>query len=220
MKQISLNCFQSAQTCQISSADHELHINNLLDQEFILEIANQASQACYLNFRLEAVDDHFELKTISVMISDEEQLFYKGNLEFLLSQPVVLDFIEAHATHHYYFSIDLLQMLTVIEDKPWLFNILLDFDCPEELTKQNYEQDQTFTSAKQKDLILPSPAASSSAAVLAMTNRVLVPTLSNKTRQALPLVILCLFGLFMFIFFVIMKFVHGKKKQKTKKNNF
>ena len=220
MKQINLNCFQSANTCQISSADHQLLISNPLDQEMILEIFNQASQACYLNFRLEAVDDHFDLKTISVMISDEEQLFYKGNLEFLLSQSVVLDFIEAHAFHRYYFSLDLLQMLTVIEDKPWLFNIFLDFDCPEELTKQNFEQDQVFATAEQKDLTLPSQAESSRAAVLALTDQSLVAARSSQAWQALPLVILCLFGLFMFIFFVIMKFVHGKKKQKTKKINF
>ncbi len=216
MKKITLDCFQSELACQISSEAQSLQIKDFLDQNLAVEIFNHSDQICQLSFRLETQDENFDVKEIQATVSDQKQLFFNDNLSLLAAQSQALGTIEAQAATTYFLSIDLLKMFLLIEDHAWSFNLLFDFNCQETV-----DPSSTLKASSASNVtVTTSPIIEPNGAVLAAVDQSQEENNISKFWQLDIIQGLIVFGLFVIIFFVIMKLVHGKKKKQASSKTF
>ena len=142
--------------------------------------------------------------------------FFNDNLSLLAAQSQALGTIEAQAATTYFLSIDLLKMFLLIEDHAWSFNLLFDFNCQETV-----DPSSTLKASSASNVtVTTSPIIEPNGAVLAAVDQSQEENNISKFWQLDIIQGLIVFGLFVIIFFVIMKLVHGKKKKQASSKTF
>lgn len=193
MKNIQLTCFDRSQTCQVNSSTRRVQINNPLDTHYQLELVNQGATTCQLAFGSKSSpdsDNEFSSQ-INLFISRDKELFFQGTLADFAKQPVALGTLGPQASNTYELNFDLTSLTLEQQRIAVDFDLLFNFTC----ATQNPHQ-----------------------AVLAATNIITTqpaPILTRLAELFLPQspFFYLLLSLFVFIFFVIIKFAHGKKKK-------
>lgn len=200
MKEIKIDCFLEKEICQVVSPITKFEINNPFEKEFILEINNHSQNNCQLFLTAKKFTlDNFSAQT-SLIILSEERVISEGSLENFFKQKINLNIINAKNTKKYFFNFDFSNLYFKNEKTSLVFDFLLDFDCAELQTAVLQVQ-------------------TSSAAVLAAStsNNLEIIKQPNQIKNYFwhePLFYM-LSSLCVISFFVIMKIVHGKKKNKA-----
>ncbi|MBU1033745.1 hypothetical protein KKI22_02220 [Patescibacteria group bacterium] len=205
MKEIKLDCFASNELCINASSLENFVINEPRDQEFSLQIANHGNNDCELNLSAKNFSQNNSLSQVKLLISSQNELFFRNNLEQFFKQKIHLNSIEAQSSKIYYFYLDFLN-LSISEEQFLLnFDLLLDFVCKEssklEVLSNEIKQSEVEMQKSTQGAVL---SASSSAEVK-----------QNPPQVSLFFYLLSI--LFVIAFFVIIKFINGKKKKKQKK---
>jgi len=203
MKEIKLNCFLENETCQVVSSQVKLEINNPLEKQTTLIISNHSKNNCQLNLSSKNLNQNGNdfLSQINLLVTSGENLFSQNDLTNFLSKKIDLGFIDAKSTKEYLFDFDFLNLALENKKISFNFDLLFDFNC------QQIEEKQAAVEKIQEN-------KSTQAAVLAakIDNS---ETIKDNSFWISPFFYL-LSGLFVIIFFVIIRFVNGKKKQNSK----
>jgi hypothetical protein len=107
-------------------------------------------------------------------------------------------------------------MFFLIEDQAWSFNLLFDFNC-----QATADPPLSFGAPPASNVtVATSPIIEPNGAVLAAVDQSQEENNISKFWQLDIIQGLIVFGLFVIIFFVIMKLVHGKKKKQASSKTF
>ncbi len=187
MKEIKLDCFSKNQACEIISAAKSFEVNNPFEQQFVLEINNHSSQNCEFILEIKNLIANDLLNMNNLALGDGEKLLFEGGLKKFLQQKNNLGFINANSVKKYFFDFNFLNLAFENQKIQANFDLLLNFHCQENQVIQIKDSSQV--------------AAMSTGVVLGASK-------TNASGLIYLALTLCAFS-----FFVIMKFIHGKKKK-------
>lgn len=199
MKKINLECFADQQKiCLNTSLLQNVQITNPLDRVVSLKITNLGSEHCELFLQLRNLVEQDLWQKLKLTVSDYDKIYFRALAADLLTKEQAIGFISPQQQTELFFDFDLMPLLSSNEKVQLKFDLILNFLCKE---------------IKQSQLATQSATSSS---VLAASNSSLV--VADKIKQDvqtdLNWLIYFLSSLFVFCFFVIMKFLNGKKKKK------
>jgi hypothetical protein len=208
MKEIKLDCFLENEICKITSSQMQFELNNPLDKKFSLEISNHSQNDCNLILEAKNLEKSDFLSQVNLFITSEEKLIFEDDLDSFFKQKINLNQIGGKSIKKYYFDFDFLNL--ALENKKFFlkFDFLFSFNCEESRNINN-----EFISAEVK------PSSSSQASVLAAkidSQNINVSTKSvllDKNYPWIPPFLYLLSSLFIVAFFVIIKFINGKKNK-------
>lgn len=203
MKEIKIDCFSENEVCQVVSSQVKLEINNPLEKQSTLIISNHSQSNCHLKLSVKCFDqnDNDFLSQINLLITGGENLFFQNNLINFLNKKVDLGLIDAKSTKEYLFNFDFLKLALENQKIILNFDLLFDFDC------QQIEEKQ-IAAEKTQDIKSTQPAV-----LATKTND--SKTIKDESFWISPFFYL-LSSLFVIVFFVIIRFINGKKKQSSK----
>ena len=205
MKEVKLDCFASNELCINSSSLENFVINDPTDQEFSLQIANHGNKDCELNLSIKNFNQNNSLNQVKLLISSQNELFFRDNLDQFFKQKINLNSIRAQSSKTYYFYLDFLNLITNEEQFSVNFDLLLDFVCKESNKLEVFSNETKESEVKMQE--------STQGTVLSASS-------STEITQNLPRISLLFYSLsilFVIAFFVIIKFINGKNKKKQRK---
>jgi len=205
MKKIKLDCFITNESCQITSLDKSIKIDNPLEKEVNLEIFNHGTTDCVVEIKTNSLFVKDDLNFANLTISNSRQMFFKDSLQIFKETEISLGSVMANSSVNYLFSMDLLNLL--LENKKFIFdfNLIFDFTCEDVLEKTDQIQQKIDSNNQLKKT-----------SVLSANNTIKENTDLNNFLFRSPSFFLLLSILFVIVFFVIMKFIHEQKKKKRK----
>lgn len=205
MKKIKLDCFITNESCQITSLDKSIKIDNPLEKEFNLEIYNHGTTNCSVQIKTTNFSVNDDLNFANLTISNSKQMLFKDNLQTFKETEISLGSVMANSSVNYLFSMDLLNLL--LENKKFIFDfdLIFDFTCEDVLEKTDQIQQKIDSNNQLKET-----------SVLSANDTIKENTDSNNFLFKSPSFFLLLSILFVIVFFVIMKFIHEQKKKKRK----
>ncbi len=204
MNQIKLDCFTTDNTCQLISLDRAINVNDPLAKEVFLEIINHSSNRCLVKMMAQSSANNEHLAVFNLIISKEKEILFNNSFAQFFKTEIDLGEILADSSATYVLQMDLLN-LVLAQNKLLLgFNLIFSFTC-EDLTDQieQKEEDSTLASKQQS--------------VLSATSQSEIISSPQEPFSSPIYLFLLLSTLFVIIFFVIMKFIHGQKKKKQTK---
>ena len=188
MKKIQLECFVKDENCQLTSAVHKMEFGQT-DREYSLLINNHSQNDCELKIESRFVDSP-KASPVNLLISDNNKLFFRGALLDFSSSVIDLQSIKANSSQEYLFNLEMSPVSTDLLNFTTQFDLVFDFDCQQTVASRS--------------------AAVLAASTAAQPSVVISPEQNNN----LPVLIyLCGSCLFVLVFFVIIKFINGKKKK-------
>lgn len=200
MKTIKLNCLFDSQVCNFVDSQQNFQLNDPAENNFSLEINNLSLKNCDFYIKTKQLSGNEQADEINLLISRDNEIVYQESLDKFFQQKVNLGELEKQSNKQYFFIFDLSHLFFNPDKIELDFDLLLDFNCwlPElEIEK--------FTPPAQTQKI-----HQASGSVLASNNQVIAPL---EGQFNFPIFLL-LSILFVFLFFVIIKIVNGKKKKK------
>ncbi len=206
MNQIKIDCFATDQSCQLVSLDQTIEVNDPSEKEAIIEISNQGPNRCFAKMKVQSLTSDDDLQVFELSISREKQILFNSSFANFSKTEINLGEILANSSATYVLQMDLLDLL--LEEKSVLLNFTLvfDFTCEDSIEVTNYE-----------DKISVMESTPNEKAVLSATSSTEIVDLSSKSVQEPVHLLFLLPILFVIIFFVIMKLIHGQKKKKKTK---
>lgn len=196
MKSIKILCFKTSDNCEVISPDQSIQLNNIEDKNFLLQIDNQGDRDCELNLTARNQQNEQILREVELLISNDKTIIFQDNLEKFFTDKINLDLIKSKSEKDYFFALDLTNLASIKQILTVKFDLFLDFNCSDV--------------QKVKVLVQASPTNSQGSVLAAHSLE--EPMKTNQTN--LPLLVFLLSSLFVVVFFVIIKIVHGKKKTK------
>lgn len=206
MKKIQLTCFAGSESCQIVSVEHKIEISDSSERQFALQIANQSLNDCQL--RLTPQNQNLQpsqsdsLPFVNLLVANSNRILFQGSLDNFFKQQIDFGNIEAQTSQEYLLDFDLFNLSLAKQKFLVNFDLLFDFQC----------QASTIQTAVLSATASSQVPISSQAAVLAATVSADIKS-ADIDRQNWHPFFYFLSSLFILIFFVIIKFVHGKKKK-------
>jgi hypothetical protein len=226
MKEIIIDCFLETDSCEVISDQKQFILDNPADKQLILEVFNHRDDACQLVMTAKNLEQEKMtfLSQTDLLITSDEQLIFQDNLEEFFKQSIDFKSIAGGHSRKYVLNFDFFNLILAKEKKMALtFDLYFDFDCQASQIQATTLEANLITVAAENEIT----DQSSQAAVLAASDGIQDQPIINDSLaiQADAFWFSTLFyllsGLFIVIFFVIIKFVHGKKsKKKQKKDQF
>lgn len=196
MKNIEILCFKTDDSCEVVSSSRNIQINDITEQKFFLQIDNESNQDCEVSLSAKSEQNDQLLKEINLLISNGQNIIFQDNLAKFFTEKIDLQLIKSKSKNNYLFTLDSTSLLSIKQNLHTNFDLFFDFNCV------------TFQEEK---ISIQSSLTASQGAVLASHSLFK----QEETKQpSFSLLLLFLSSLFVLIFFVIIKIVHGKKKTK------
>ncbi len=196
MNKIIIECFfREEPACQVTSSLSAIQINHPLERNFQIQLVNLSQRDCDLSFQANGELGKLIDRELSLTLSYADKVIFRGQFTALLDQSQALGLLAAEQTSDLWFDFDLLPLLNLGAPVQFNFALLFDFAC---------------TSVPSPDR---SPSQAANSAVLAVSQAPL--PLESAAPPDFTWFFYLLSGLFVLGFFVIIKFVHGKKKKKS-----
>lgn len=195
MKEIKLTCSFDSQICNFFNSEQKIEINNPFENDFSLEINNSSLKNCQLYLQADGLGLNNQADKIKLLITKNEKIIYQASLDEFFKQKINLDILQSQSANKYFFIFDLSHLFFIPDKIEINFDLLFDFDC-------------TNMKMKIKDSIQQSELPQT--IITENSGEVLA---DNNQKQTFPF-FLSLSILFVFLLFVIIKIVHGKKKKK------
>lgn len=206
MTKIKIDCFAEDNSCQVDSPEKSIKMSNPLENETILEIFNHGADNCTVKMKTNNLSISDDLKIVNLMISNAQQIFFKGNFLDFTNNEIVLGLIAPRSSEKYFFSMDLLALVFEEKKLTFNFNLVFDFNCESYVEEKNQVEN---TADLREKTIKP--------AVLSSSDKASKSAELQNSFFRLPEFFLLLSILFVAIFFVIMKFINDQKKKKQAK---
>ncbi len=198
MQQIEITCFASGQECQFTSPSTRMLIEQSSDVVWQVLLHNRSDQTCVLTLSL--LTQQADAHPFSLQVSDNQHLLYQGAWVTALEAPIHSS-LAAHATQTLTYHFDFDPHASVQAT----FDLDIAFACTDApLTTSSVVPTTTST--------LTATPTASQAAVLGSQTRA-----ANRGHLWLFLwlfLLLCAVG-----FFVIMRFIHAKKKARSRQHS-
>lgn len=194
MKEIQLDCFATTKECKIISAVRSFEISNPLDQRFVLEINNHSDNNCQFILEIKNLVADALPKTTNLLLTDEQKPLFEGSLGNFLQQKNNLGVIGNNSIKKYFFDFNFLGSALENQKIQANFDLLFHLHC------QSITPSQPVAPSK--------PIAPTDGEVLAAKDENKGFDSASEINPAYVSLILCSLA-----FFVIMKFIHGKKKK-------
>lgn len=198
MKTIKLNCLFDSQVCSFIDSWQNFQLNDPTENNFSLEINNLSLKNCDFYIKAQQLSGNEQADGINLLISRDDKIVYQETLDHFFQQKVNLGKLTKQSNSQYFFIFDLSPLFSNPEEIKLNYDLLLDFNCW--LPELELESFQPLAQKIQQ----------ASGSVLANNDQ--MPSLL-KGQPKFP-VFLLLSILFVFLLFVIIKIVHGKKKKK------
>ncbi len=224
MKEIKLDCFLGTESCAVISSQNKLILDNPTDRELTLEVFNHRDDDCQLVVTAKNLKQETTalLSQTNLLITSDEQLIFQDNLAEFLTKNIDFQLITAQTNRKYLFNFDFLNLILAKEKKFLItFDLYFDFRCQKAQMKVDAPEASQRTVATENEAI----DQTSQTAVLAANDGVkeqltVNSKITNQTNSFwFSTLFYLLSGLFIIIFFVIIKFVHGKKSKKKQKKS-
>ncbi len=212
MKEINLACFSESQSCQIISQNQNLIITNPLENKYLLNINNLGTFDCQIDLESKNFSPQPLLTQANLVISQADKLIFHGSLVDFFQQKTNFGLIKAKTNQQYLFNFDFSSIFFEKERLLFNFDLVLNFNCLESIAQNSElvsEKNQLSEQNNQPMVLSAGTSINSSASGNNQTD-------SQEFHFSLFYYLLAS-CLFVCIFFVIIKFVNGKKKKSTKK---
>lgn len=204
MKEIKIDCFAQNETCRIISDFKNISIFSPLENDYSLQITNQSENDCAIDFQLKRIEQSDNLSKVNLLITKEKELLFQDTLEVFLEQKISLNSIKGNTSNKYFLTFDFINLSVENKKITLNFDFLLNFHCvdqiEEELSVTNLVDSQTMAKENKSEVLAASDGK----------NNLVIEKNSNFFSS--PIFYL-LSSLFIVVFFVIIKFVNGKKNK-------
>lgn len=202
MQQIEITCFASGQECQFTSPSTRMLVEQPSDVVWQVLLHNRSDQTCALTLSL--LTQQADAHSFSLQVSDNQHLLYQGAWSTALEMPIHSS-LAAYATQTltYHFDFDAGASVQAI------FDLDIAFACTDAPVATSSIAPVASTPITTTLIATPSV---SQAAVLGSQTRT-----ANSGDLWLFLwsfLLLCALG-----FFVIMNFIHAKKKARSRQHS-
>jgi hypothetical protein len=205
MKEIKLNCFAGNETCQVISDLKNFSILSPLENEYSLQITNQSENDCEVNLQLKRIEQSDTLSEVKLLITREKELLFQDSLEIFFKQKTTLGSIKSKTSSKYFLTFDFINLSVENKKITLNFDFSLNFHCAdrviEDLTVAGPASSQVKATAKENKSEVLSAADDNN------------PKIAQNSNFLSSPIFYLLSSLFIVVFFVIIKFVNGKKKK-------
>lgn len=201
-KTLQIQCNSVEQDCVLDDTDARIIITDLVDH-YVLAIDQLDVAECSLSLQFVDLDEATEksdhvLGQLAVEIKREENSIVNTSLNSLFANTVVLGELTPQSTTNYQLIFDASSLRPELLNTTLTFDLLLDFSC-----QQHSDQLSSDT------ISLSAGSAPHTTAVLGANTQDIVDSDGTKYFYSFIALLTLLFAL---LFFVIMKYIHGKKK--------